>query len=68
MCFGSKGNTTPPPPQKPTTFQYMPNTQTDVQRQAATMEAKGYTNTANYGSDLAAGSVPAPTPATTGGM
>jgi hypothetical protein len=74
MCFGGKSDTKPPAPQKPTTFDYSNQSGDSVARQAATYEAKGYENRANYGSDLTSGSpvaaTPAavPKPATTGGL
>ncbi len=70
MCFSS-GSSKPPPPTPPTRFEYSNNTDS-VARQAAQYEAKGYKNTAGYGSELSQGSqtaqVPAAAPAKTGGM
>lgn len=68
MCFSS-GSSKAPPPQQPTKFEYLPSGQSDVQRQAANMEAQGYTNTAKFGSEL--GSAPAQPqaqPATNGAL
>lgn len=56
MCMSS-GSSKPPPPQPPTRFEYLPSSQTSVQRQAADYAAAGYTNTAtsSYGSELGTG-------------
>jgi hypothetical protein len=67
MCFSS-GSSKAPKPQPPTTFNYLPSNQSDVQRQAAAYEAKGYTNTASYGSELASAPAQPAQPATTGGL
>lgn len=66
MCFGGGGSTKPPPPQQPTRFDYSNQTGDSVQRQAAIMEGKGYTNRASFGADLTSGpQAPSASPATT---
>jgi hypothetical protein len=60
VCFGGGGSTKPPPPQPPTTFDYSNQSGDSVQRQAAQYEKLGYTNTANYGSELGSGTQPQP--------
>jgi hypothetical protein len=54
MCFSS-GSSKAPKPQQPNRFEYVPPGENSVARQAATYEAKGYTNTASYGSELGSG-------------
>jgi len=67
MCMGG-GSTKPPPPVQPNKFVYG-GEQDSVARQAGEYERLGYTNTANYGSELSgAPAAPAPTtPTATGG-
>lgn len=55
MCMSS-GSSKAPAPTPPTRFEYMPSSQSSVQRQAANYEAQGYQNTAgSYGSELGTG-------------